>query len=99
MLLAGKGKDRQFSMSAARIVTVVCALAAVVFLIPFWLCYLWNTTLPALAGWPEIGYWQMFRLFLLVSTFTGGANVVVREATPRYREYILGSPGRPAPGE
>ncbi|HSW10524.1 MAG TPA: hypothetical protein VLK32_06435 [Bacillota bacterium] len=94
MLLAGKGKDRRFSVSSVRTAAVIFAAAVALFLVPFWLCYLWNTTLPELAGWPEIGYWQMFRLFLLVSTFTGGANVVVREATPRYREYILGSPGR-----
>jgi hypothetical protein len=85
-------QDLRLAGTLARIVAVLAVLAAVLFLLPFWLCYLWNTTLPDLAGWPKIGYWQMFRLFLLISTFTGGANVVVRETMPRYREYILGSP-------
>jgi hypothetical protein len=96
MLLSGKGTDRRSSMSPARMIAVVVALLVLVFVAPLWLAYLWNTTLPELAGWPRIGYWQMFRLFLLVSTFTGGANVVVRETTPRCREYILGAPARKA---
>ncbi|MDQ7793239.1 MAG: hypothetical protein RDU89_02325 [bacterium] len=86
MLLADT-KSRQ------RLAVVIPTVAAVLLLLPFFLSYLWNTTLPALFGLPQIGYWQMFRLFLLVSTFTGGTRVVVREASPPRREYVLSPPG------
>ncbi len=99
MLLTRTGKDPRSHLSVARVLVVILTLAAVLFLLPFFLLYLWNTTLPELAGWPEIGYWQMFRLFLLVSTFTGGGNVVVKGATPPYREYILGLPRKTPPAE
>ncbi len=73
---------------------VLPTVAVVLFLLPLFLCYLWNTTMPGVFGLPPLGYWQMFRLFLLVSSFTGGTGAVVRETAPHRREYVLGTGGR-----
>lgn len=86
--MLAEAKNRRY------LAVVIPTVTAVLLLLPFFLAYLWNTTLPALLGVSPIGYWQMFRLFLLVSTFTGGTRVVVREATPPRREYVLGPPGQ-----
>lgn len=100
MLDSIRKKNHRFRIVLVGVV-VVSVLAAVAFLGTLWLWYLWNATLPELAGWPKIGYWQMFRLFLLAATLAElipGAKVVVREAPRCYREYILGSPRRTGNG-
>lgn len=37
--------------------------------------WLWNITLPDLTGWKRIGYWQAFRLSIIVSMLTGGVSL------------------------
>ncbi|MEW6522795.1 MAG: hypothetical protein AB1445_04340 [Bacillota bacterium] len=71
----------------ARLTAIIVAAVVVVFLVPVILAYLWNTTMPEVFGVARITYWQMVRLFLLVTSFTGGVSVAVNTTGRTRSEY------------
>ena len=62
---------------------VLVAIAIWFFLTPVILKWLWNTTLPDLFDFKIIGYWQCFRLILIVAILFGGGDLVSFHHSPR----------------
>ena len=50
---------------------------AFVFVTPAIFMWLWNITCPEAFHWPELRYWQAFRLLILASLFLGVTSLFV----------------------
>jgi uncharacterized oligopeptide transporter (OPT) family protein len=48
-----------------------------VFLIPAIFMWLWNITCPEAFHWPELRYWQAFRLLILASLLLGVTRLFI----------------------
>ncbi len=59
----------------ADIASLVVVIAVLWFIGTAFVQWLWNITVPDVTGWKKIGYWQAFRLSLLISTLTGGVSL------------------------
>jgi membrane associated rhomboid family serine protease len=53
---------------------LVCFAIIMVFFVPKFFQYLWNTTVPEIFGLSPIRYWQAFRLLLMASMIFGAGS-------------------------
>ena len=62
-------------------------IATLFFIGPAIFNWLWNSTIPEIFGLPKIGFWQSFRLLLIVSILFGGMYHY-SQPTPAANIYI-----------